>query len=544
MEQTTTKKLKVFTAFSGYDSQCLALNRLKERFPGFDYELVGWSEIDKNAIKAHNILFPEYADRNFGDISKIDWNTVDDFELFTYSSPCFPPETLVMTVSGRKRISDIRIGEFVLTHNDRFRQVTDVQESEFTGRLMRITIQDSESSGRYIRLTENHPLWVYRRGEQPQWIAALEVKPGDSLCDIDYMENVTPTSHYSVWRNITEVEYEPFDYEGFVYNLEVDEDHSYTAGGFAVSNCTDLSLAGALKGLDEGSGTRSSLLWECRRCIATKRPKFLLLENVTNLVSKRFYDLFIKWVDTVNSYGYESFWTTLNAKHFEIPQNRERVFLVSIRKDSADEKINFAFPEGNKKNLPHIKDFLEKDVPEKYSIDQKKVVAWVKENQKRIIEYISERNHIDISSVKVVGENYNIVEKNMARKKKPETPENPEITDEQLADENISKMEAKDFDDSFAPTKIDKSKPRKEIREYITDEERALRGKDTLKMIIPTPTCTGNVAPTLMASGYENADYKNFYSVGHFPKLGILEIWHHEPTEEELKEAKKINTLI
>ena len=69
------KPLRVFTAFSGYDSQCLALERLKERRDGFDYELVGWSEIEPNAIKAHNLLFPQWSDRNFGDISKIDWDS-------------------------------------------------------------------------------------------------------------------------------------------------------------------------------------------------------------------------------------------------------------------------------------------------------------------------------------------------------------------------------------------------------------------------------------------------------------------------------------
>ena len=80
---TKENPLRVFTAFSGYDSQCLALNRL-----GIDYDLVGWSEIDPAAIKAHDALFPQYADRNYGDISKIDWSQVPDFDLFTYSSPC------------------------------------------------------------------------------------------------------------------------------------------------------------------------------------------------------------------------------------------------------------------------------------------------------------------------------------------------------------------------------------------------------------------------------------------------------------------------
>lgn len=73
MEYNTNNPLRVFTAFSGYDSQCLALERLKQELPGFDYVLVGWSDIDANAIKAHNALFPEAANLNFGDISKINW---------------------------------------------------------------------------------------------------------------------------------------------------------------------------------------------------------------------------------------------------------------------------------------------------------------------------------------------------------------------------------------------------------------------------------------------------------------------------------------
>lgn len=55
---------------------------------GIKYDLVGWSEIDKFAIEAHNIFFPQYKDRNLGDISKIDWDKTPDFDLFTYSSPC------------------------------------------------------------------------------------------------------------------------------------------------------------------------------------------------------------------------------------------------------------------------------------------------------------------------------------------------------------------------------------------------------------------------------------------------------------------------
>lgn len=65
--------LRVFEAFAGYGSQSLALERLKKDFPDFDYELVGWSEVEMNAIAAHNAIFPQYKDRNYGDISAINW---------------------------------------------------------------------------------------------------------------------------------------------------------------------------------------------------------------------------------------------------------------------------------------------------------------------------------------------------------------------------------------------------------------------------------------------------------------------------------------
>lgn len=82
MEYNRNNPLKVITLCSGYDSQCLALNRLKEVYPEFDYELVAWSEFDPEskaplekqpAVIAHNALFPQWKDRNLGDMTKINW---------------------------------------------------------------------------------------------------------------------------------------------------------------------------------------------------------------------------------------------------------------------------------------------------------------------------------------------------------------------------------------------------------------------------------------------------------------------------------------
>lgn len=224
-------KLRVFTAFSGYDSQCLALERLKKDNPNFDYELVGWSEIDKYAIQAHNALFPEYAERNFGDISKIDWENVPEFDLFTYSSPC-----------------------------------------------------------------------------------------------------------------------------------------------------QDFSNAGLQKGGEEGSGTRSSLLWECRRAIIAKRPKYLLLENVKNLTSKKFMPLFQKWISELEGYGYYNNWQVLNSKDYGVPQNRERVFLVSILSDETEPNPVYYFPRPFELQSI-LNDVLEEEVEEKYFLSDKMVEGFMRHNE-------------------------------------------------------------------------------------------------------------------------------------------------------------------
>jgi DNA (cytosine-5)-methyltransferase 1 len=219
--------LKVFTAFSGYDSQCMALDRLAENFPGFSYELVGWSEIDKYAIQAHNAVYPQWADRNYGDISKIDWSQVPDFDLFTYSFPC-----------------------------------------------------------------------------------------------------------------------------------------------------TDISNAGQQKGLEEGSGTRSSLLWECTKAIETKRPKYLLMENVKALVSQKFLPFYKKWEQYLAALGYDNHCKVINATECGIPQNRERIFIFSILNN--DKAFHFQEP------IPletRLKDVLEQEVDDKYVLSDQAIDGFLEHNK-------------------------------------------------------------------------------------------------------------------------------------------------------------------
>ena len=92
--------------------------------------------------------------------------------------------------------------------------------------------------------------------------------------------------------------------------------------------CQDLSIAGKQVGLHKG--TRSGLLYECEKLIEHCRPKYLLLENVKNLVGNKFKPQFVEWLIYLKSLGYTNYWKVLNAKDYGVPQNRERVFVISI----------------------------------------------------------------------------------------------------------------------------------------------------------------------------------------------------------------------
>ena len=222
--QMVAKKslLRVFTAFSGYDSQCMALDRI-----GIPYELVGWSEIDRYAIQAHNAVYPQWADRNYGDISKINWDEVSDFDLFTMSSPC-----------------------------------------------------------------------------------------------------------------------------------------------------TDFSSAGLQLGGERGSGTRSSLLWECDYAIRKKKPKYIVFENVPALVSDKFINTFNEWQHLLESYGYSNYVQLLNAKDYGVAQSRNRVFMVSI----LDCERPYYFPKPFKLTK-RLRDYLEQEVDEKYYLSEK-MVRYIEERMR------------------------------------------------------------------------------------------------------------------------------------------------------------------
>ena len=223
----------ILTTFSGYDSQLMAADVLKEKHSDFSWRCVGWSDIDKYACQMHDLVFSQYADQALGDITKIDWHEVKrnlnghEVDLFTYSSPC-----------------------------------------------------------------------------------------------------------------------------------------------------QDISQAGKQMGLQEGSETRSALLWRVADAVEVLRPKYLLQENVAALVSQKFMPDFQKWLDKLSSLGYVNRWARLNAKDYGVPQNRDRVFCLSMRRDVA---FDYQFPDPVPLNRC-LADVLEEEVDGRFFLKDDAVSKFLKAN--------------------------------------------------------------------------------------------------------------------------------------------------------------------
>lgn len=134
--------------------------------------------------------------------------------------------------------------------------------------------------------------------------------------------------------------------------------------------CQDISNAGKQKGFtdERGNRTRSGLFFDALRIIKDTKPKIAIAENVKALTSKKFTKEFDTVLKSLNDVGYNCYWKVLNSKNYGIPQNRDRVFIVSIRKDI--DNFDFHFPQPKELKL-RLNDLLESNVDEKYYLSEK-----------------------------------------------------------------------------------------------------------------------------------------------------------------------------
>lgn len=158
--------------------------------------------------------------------------------------------------------------------------------------------------------------------------------------------------------------------------------------------CQDISVAGNQKGLDKDSNTRSGLLWEVERLLVRAKekgtlPKYLLLENVKNLIGIRHKANYDKWLAFLHDLGYSTFWKVLNAKDYGIPQNRERVFAVSI----LGECDGYEFPKPMKLKT-RLKDVLEDEVDKRYYLKESTIRSMLSSPFAQRRTLIQEENEI------------------------------------------------------------------------------------------------------------------------------------------------------
>ena len=166
-----------------------------------------------------------------------------------------------------------------------------------------------------------------------------------------------------------------------VYDITVDEDHSFVVNSCIAHNCQDFSISGVNAGGDEGTGTRSSLMWNTVNICEKVKPKYVVWENVKGVLQKSHIHNFEKYLERMEQIGYVNYYKVLNAKHFGVAQDRERIFVVSIRKDI---NIDFEFPQEYDYEVK-LRDVLDEKVDERFYI--KKIL-----NPRRTKKYLQYDN--------------------------------------------------------------------------------------------------------------------------------------------------------
>ncbi len=158
------------------------------------------------------------------------------------------------------------------------------------------------------------------------------------------------------------------------------------------SPCQDFSIAGKQAGGDKGTETRSSLMWNTVDIVEWCLPKYVIWENVKNLLSEKHRHNFDNYIEIMDKLGYNSYYQILNAKDYGIPQNRERVYTISIRNDI--DKSDFKFPEKELLQLK-LKDVLEDEVDEKYYLSDEKISKIQNSNFKQEKSRIQKKEYSD-----------------------------------------------------------------------------------------------------------------------------------------------------
>ena len=263
------------------------------------------------------ILKDEYRNGEWysNDIRTVHFADMPKAECLCFGAPCFVAGTLITTKRGNIPIEKVMIGDEVLTHTEGWHKVTDTMV-HCTNETYTMYIPYLNTK---IECTGNHPFYVTdNEQKEPHW-KEVEDFTGDEKVFFPVSDIWTPIG--KVMKNEQKKEYIP------VYNLEVEEDHSYTANGVAVHNCQSFSVAGKRTGLEGQSGLIKEVFRILGEAEEGDRPEWLIYENVKGMLSSNRGLDYLAILSEMDRLGYDVQWQNIHSEWF-VPQHRERIYTV------------------------------------------------------------------------------------------------------------------------------------------------------------------------------------------------------------------------
>ena len=267
------------------------------------HKCIGFSEIDNYAIQSYKAIYDTEDEIELGDISKI-----SDKELSLLEDKV-----------------DIVVGDLVLTHKDRFKEVVLPMVNHATS-IFKLRCMNSQTT--YV--TGEHPIRIVEKLDNGTYSEEKWVKVKDLIKGKHYVR-LSDSSEDEKYVHILKLENMETDEN--VYNFEVEDDNSYVANNMVVHNCQSFSNAGRRLGFED---TRGTLFFEYARMIKDTQPKYFIYENVKGMLSHDNNKTFEIVLNTFNELGYYIDFNIFNSKFYGVPQDRERVYIVGVRKDLLD----------------------------------------------------------------------------------------------------------------------------------------------------------------------------------------------------------------
>ena len=377
--------MKFIDLFSGVGGFRSALEEL-------GHECIAYSEVDKFAKQSYQAIYNTEDEIDLGDITKISEEYLSHFkqenDIVVGGSPCFRKGTLITTKEGLKPIEDIKKGDYVLTHNNRYKQVV-VPMVNPAKEIYSLKVEKNVETF----VTPEHPIRVKEVGKnENKWVKVKDLNKDKHHVQLGNFKY----SHIEKLQLLSTDE--------TVYNFEVEDDNSYVANNMVVHNCQSFSLAGGRKGFED---TRGTLFFEYAKVVKETQPKYFLFENVKGMMSHDKGNTIRVVLETFNELGYYIDFNVFNSKYYDVPQNRERIYIVGKRKDLVEQPKYHDKTKGKKKfdeihnwaveNIQYVKllpelksvvakrlvDVLEDEVDEKFYVDEEKT--------ERLLERIKNR---------------------------------------------------------------------------------------------------------------------------------------------------------